>query len=149
MYERFTDHARKILKSASEEADRLQHQETGAEHLLLGLLQDTEGAAATVLKNLNVDEAKIRHELNSVLQDGFAPFSAGNRTEADQKASVIESAIEEARSMNHNYVGTEHLLLGVLSAYDSAAARILRDAGLSDEAVRREVRKLIGEGFDG
>jgi ATP-dependent Clp protease ATP-binding subunit ClpC len=149
MYERFTDHARKILKSASEEADRLQHHEMGAEHLLLGLLQETDGAAVAVLKNLNIDAAKVRRELNSVLQGGVAPTAAGNRSEADERASVIESAIEEARSMNHNYVGTEHLLLGVLSASDSAAARILRGAGLSDEAVRREVRKLIGEGFDG
>lgn len=147
MYERFTDHARRILKTASEEAERLGHDELTAEHLLLGLLQDGEGAASTVLKNLNLDVSQIRRELPSRLQSGSDGLGPVDSPPSHSSAKVIELAIEEARRLNHMYVGTEHIMLGILAASDSTAARLLNQAGLTADEVRAEVRKLIGEGF--
>jgi ATP-dependent Clp protease ATP-binding subunit ClpC len=148
MYERFTDHARNVLKAASDEAERLQHDQLAAEHLLLGLLQERDGAAAKILNNLGADARKLRLEIGALVQAGVEMPEKSTDDETPGAANVIESAIEEALDINHKYVGTEHLLLGLLHARNSGAAKVLENAGLTAATVRQEIRKLIGEGFE-
>src|SRR5438477_477834 len=115
MYERFTDRARKVMQLANQEAQRFNHEYIGTEHILLGLVKEGSGVAAHVLKNLDIDLRKVRLEVEKIAQSG--PDMAdvvlfGRRPQTPRAKKVIEYSIEEARNLNHNYVGTEHLLLG-------------------------------------
>src|SRR5437660_7507015 len=114
MYERFTDRARKVMHLANQEAQRLQHEYIGTEHILLGLIQEGSGVAANVLKNLDVDLRKVRAEVEKLVQCSPEVAVPGKRPQTPRAKKVIEYAIEEAHKLNHNYVGTEHLLLGLL-----------------------------------
>ena len=114
MYERFTDRARKVMQLANQEAQRFNHEYVGTEHVLLGLVKEGSGVAANVLKNLDVDLRKIRVEVEKIVQSGPGHGHDGETAPDPRAKKVIEYAIEEARNLNHNYVGTEHLLLGLL-----------------------------------
>src|SRR5437879_3006502 len=148
MYERFTDRARKVMQLANQEAQRFNHEYVGTEHVLLGLVKEGSGVAANVLKNLDVDLRKIRVEVEKIVQSGPDMVTMGKLTQTPRAKKVIEYAIEEARNLNHNYVGTEYLLLGLLREQEGVAAQVLMNLNLKLEEVREEVLNLLGHGMD-
>ncbi len=149
MYERFTDRARKVMQLANQEAQRFNHEYIGTEHVLLGLIKEGSGVAANVLKNLDVDLRKIRLEVEKLVQSGPDMVTMGKLPQTPRAKKVIEYSMEEARNLNHNYVGTEHILLGLLREQEGVAAQVLMNLGLKLEDVREEVLNLLGHGPEG
>src|SRR5687768_65941 len=149
MFERFTDRARKVMALANQEAQRFNHEYIGTEHILLGLVKEGSGVGANVLKNLDVDLRKVRLEVEKLVKSGPDMVTMGKLPQTPRAKKVIEYAIEEARNLNHNYVGTEHLLLGLLREHDGVAAQVLMNLGLKLEEVREEVLNLLGAGAEG
>ena len=139
MYARFTDRARKVMQLANQEAQRSGHEFIGTEHMLLGLVKEGSGVAANVLKNLDIDLRKIRLEVEKIVQAGPDMVTMGKLPQTPRAKKVIEYSIEEARNLNHNYVGTEHLLLGLLREQEGVAAQELMNLNLKLEDVREEV----------
>ncbi len=148
MFERFTDRARKVMALANQEAQRFNHEYIGTEHILLGLVKEGSGVGANVLKNLGVDLRKVRLEVEKLVKSGPDIVTMGKLPQTPRAKKVIEFAIEEARNLNHNYVGTEHLLLGLLREHDGVAAQVLMNLGLKLEEVREEVLNLLGAGVE-
>src|SRR6187455_354689 len=148
MFERFTDRARKVMALANQEAQRFNHEYIGTEHILLGLVKEGSGVGANVLKNLDVDLRKVRLEVEKLVKSGPDMVTMGKLPQTPRAKKVIEYAIEEARNLNHNYVGTEHLLLGLLREHDGVAAQVLMNLGLKLEEVREEVLSLLGAGVE-
>jgi ATP-dependent Clp protease ATP-binding subunit ClpC len=148
MYERFTDRARKVMQLANQEAQRFNHEYIGTEHILLGLVKEGSGVAANVLKNLEVDLRKIRLEVEKLVQSGPEMVTIGKLPQTPRAKKVIEYSMEEARNLNHNYVGTEHILLGLLREQEGVAAQVLMNLGMKLEDVREEVLNLLGHGMD-
>ena len=148
MYERFTDRARKVMQLANQEAQRFNHEYIGTEHVLLGLIKEGSGVAANVLKNLDIDLRKIRMEVEKLVQSGPDMVTMGKLPQTPRAKKVIEYSMEEARNLNHNYVGTEHILLGLLREQEGVAAQVLMNLGLKLEDVREEVLNLLGHGMD-
>ncbi|MEK6644101.1 MAG: Clp protease N-terminal domain-containing protein, partial [Planctomycetota bacterium] len=146
MFERFTDRARKVMALANQEAQRFNHEYIGTEHILLGLVKEGSGVGANVLKNLDVDLRKVRMEVEKLVKSGPDMVTMGKLPQTPRAKKVIEYAIEEARNLNHNYVGTEHLLLGLLREQDGVAAQVLMNLGIKLEEVREEVLNLLGAG---
>lgn len=146
MFERFTDRARKAMALANQEAQRLHHEYIGTEHILLGLINEGYGVAANVLKNTNVDLAKARLEVEKLAPRGPTANTLGKLPHTIQTKKVIELTIQEARNLHHSYVGTEHLLLGLLALPESIAAQVLTNFGLTCEAVRELVLNLLEPG---
>ncbi|MFM7148322.1 MAG: Clp protease N-terminal domain-containing protein, partial [Gemmataceae bacterium] len=144
MYERFTDRARKVMQLANQEAQRFNHEYIGTEHILLGLVKEGSGVAANVLKNLDIDLRKIRLEVEKIVHSGPDMVTMGKLPQTPRAKKVIEYSIEEARNLGHNYVGTEHLLLGLLREQEGVAAQVLMNLGLKLEDVREEVLNLLG-----
>ncbi|MBB6431486.1 ATP-dependent Clp protease ATP-binding subunit [Algisphaera agarilytica] len=148
MFERFTDRARKVMALANQEAQRFNHEYIGTEHILLGLVKEGSGVGANVLKNLDVDLRKVRLEVEKLVKSGPDMVTMGKLPQTPRAKKVIEYAIEEARNLNHNYVGTEHLLLGLLREHEGVAAQVLMNLGLKLDDVREEVLNLLGAGVD-
>src|SRR5947199_1481119 len=148
MFERFTDRARKVMALANQEAQRFNHEYIGTEHILLGLVKEGSGVGASVLKNLEVDLRKVRLEVEKLVKSGPDMVTMGKLPQTPRAKKVIEYAIEEARNLNHNYVGTEHLLLGLLREHDGVAAQVLMNLNLKLEEVREEVLNLLGAGVE-
>src|SRR5438046_855556 len=139
----FTDRVRKVLQMAREEAARLHHEYVGTEHILLGLIREGEGVAAAVLTNLNVDLEEIQQKIEETVKKGKAAAAAGPDLPYTSRAKkVLELAMSEARELNHSYVGTEHLLLGLLREEKGIAAQVLTDAGVNLEQARAETLRL-------
>ncbi len=149
MFERFTDRARKVMALANQEAQRFNQDYIGTEHILLGLVKEGSGVGATVLKNLDVDIKKLRLEVEKSVKSGPDMVTMGKLPQTPRAKKVIEYAIEEARALNHNYVGTEHILLGLLRESEGIAAQVLMNLGLKLEDVRQEVLNLLGAGVEG
>ncbi len=133
---------------ANQEAQRFNHEYIGTEHILLGLVKEGSGVGATVLKNLDVDIKKLRLEVEKLVKSGPDMVTMGKLPQTPRAKKVIEYAIEEARSLNHNYVGTEHILLGLLRENEGIAAQVLMNLGLKLEDVRQEVLNLLGAGVE-
>jgi ATP-dependent Clp protease ATP-binding subunit ClpC len=133
---------------ANQEAQRFNQDYIGTEHILLGLVKEGSGVGATVLKNLEVDIKKLRFEVEKLVKSGPDMVTMGKLPQTPRAKKVIEYAIEEARSLNHNYVGTEHILLGLLRESEGIAAQVLMNLGLKLEDVRQEVLNLLGAGVD-
>lgn len=148
MLERFTDRARKVIQLATQEAHRLRHGYIGTEHLLLGLVKEGSGVAVNVLINLNVDIRQVRHEIEQIVESGEGATTMGNLPLTSRAKKVCEFAIEEAESLDHQFVGTEHLLLGLLREHEGVGAQVLGDLGVKLEQVREEVLVLLGHGVD-
>ncbi len=141
----FTDRVRKVLQMAREEAARLHHEYVGTEHILLGLIREGEGVAAAVLSNLNVDLEEIQQKIEDSVKKGKAAAAAGPDLPYTSRAKkVLELAMSEARELNHSYVGTEHLLLGLLREEKGIAAQVLTDVGVNLEQARAETLRLLG-----
>jgi ATP-dependent Clp protease ATP-binding subunit ClpC len=137
------------MQLANQEAQRFNHEYIGTEHILLGLIKEGSGVAANVLKNLDVDLRKIRLEVEKLVQSGPDMVTMGKLPQTPRAKKVIEYSMEEARNLNHNYVGTEHILLGLLREQEGVAAQVLMNLGLKLEDVREEVLNLLGHGVEG
>lgn len=141
----FTQRVRKVFELARDEALRLHHEYVGTEHLLLGLIREGEGVASAVLQNLNVDSDEIRETIEGVVKKGRAAVTTGPDLPYTSRAkTVLEQAMAEARDLGHNYVGTEHILLGLLREERGVAAQVLAQLGLRLESVRAEALRLLG-----
>src|SRR5450432_2292504 len=141
----FTERVRKVLAMAREEAARLHHEYVGTEHILLGLIRGGEGVAAAVLQNLSVDLDEIQQKIEETVKKGKAAQTTGPDLPYTSRAKkVLELAMMEARELNHSYVGTEHLLLGLLREEKGIAAQVLTDAGVTLEQSRAETLRLLG-----
>jgi hypothetical protein len=144
-FEKFTERARKVLTYAQEEAQRLNHTYIGPEHLLLGLVREGDGVAARVLGNMGVDLKKVRAAVESII--GRRDPTIVNEMGLTPRAKrVIELAVDEARGLNHHYIGTEHLLLGLLAEGQSVAVGVLESLGIRQPDVRRHIGQVIGQG---
>ena len=143
-FDRFTDRARKVLTLAQDEAQRFNHNYIGTEHLLLGLVREGEGVAAKVLENLNVELAKVRQAVEFIIGRGERPV-VGEIGLTPRAKKVIELAIDEARRLGHNYIGTEHLLLGLVREEGGIASGVLESLGVSLEKVRHEVVRVLSQ----
>ena len=141
----FTERVRKVLAMAREEAARLHHEYVGTEHILLGLIREGEGVAATVLQNLSVELDEIQQKIEETVKKGKAAQTTGPDLPYTSRAKkVLELAMSEARELSHSYVGTEHLLLGLLREEKGIAAQVLTDAGVNLEAARAETLRILG-----
>jgi ATP-dependent Clp protease ATP-binding subunit ClpC len=141
----FTERVRKVLQMAREEAQRLHHEYVGTEHILLGLIREGEGVAAAVLQNLNVDLDEVQQKIEETVKKGKAVQATGPDLPYTSRAKkVLELAMSEARELNHSYVGTEHLLLGLLREEKGIAAQVLTEAGVNLDAARTETLRLLG-----
>ncbi len=149
MFNRFTERARKVILLAKEEAKRFNHDYIGTEHLLLGLVREGEGVAAAVLASLGLSPDKIRFEVEKLVQPGPATVVSGDIPFTPKAKKVIELAMEEARDLGHNYIGTEHLLLGLIREGDGVASQVLLNLGLDLDRVRMEVMNLLGSSIPG
>jgi ATP-dependent Clp protease ATP-binding subunit ClpC len=139
MFERFTDRARKVMALANQEAQRFNHEYIGTEHILLGLIKEGTGTGATVLKDLGLDLQGIRNEVEKMVGSRPEAVPMGRLPHIPQAKAAIEQAIAAARSLNHHYVGTEHLLLGLLAATKGVAHQALDQLGVKTDEVRRRV----------
>jgi ATP-dependent Clp protease ATP-binding subunit ClpC len=143
MYERFTDRARKVMQLANQEAQRFNHEYIGTEHILLGLVKEGSGVAANILKNLNIDLRNVRLEIEKIVRSG-PDIVRGKLPFTTLAKKVIEHAVEEKRNLNHQAVGTEHLLLGLLREEEGVAAQVLMSLGLKLEDARADLLNIHG-----
>ncbi|MCH8910900.1 MAG: ATP-dependent Clp protease ATP-binding subunit [Chloroflexi bacterium] len=141
-FEKFSERARRVLSLAQEEAQRFNHNYIGTEHILLGLVRETEGVAARVLSNLNVELVKVRSAVEFIIGRGERP-TPGEIGLTPRAKKVIELAVDEARRLNHHYIGTEHLLIGLMREGEGVAAGVLESLGVSLEKVRDETNRII------
>ena len=141
-FERFTERAKKVLTLAQDEAQQSHHNYIGTEHLLLGLLREDDGLAAKVLNNLGVEIGRVRQTIESVLGRNER-IRIQQIIPTSRVKKVIEISFEEAQRMGHNYVGTEHLLLGLLIEGEGIAAHVLSDLGVTLDSARREIGRLL------
>jgi pantothenate kinase type III len=146
MYEKFTDRSRKVMVLANQEALRSNLDYIGTEHVLVGLVAEGAGIAAHVLKRFDLDADKLRHVIARRSANGAAEEMAEEWPEATGTEKLIAYSLEEARALNHNYVGTEHLLLGMIRDQESMASRVLRYLNVNADEVRREVLDTLGRG---
>ncbi|MFA9490242.1 MAG: ATP-dependent Clp protease ATP-binding subunit, partial [Anaerolineales bacterium] len=141
--ERFTQRARRVLSLAHEEAERLQHNYIGTEHLLLGLIREEGGVAGRVLRELGLEPARVKEMVERLT--GVGRHTGGRIELAPATEEVLQYAIEEARRMGHHYIGTEHLLLGLVRLDEGVAIDVLRRLGITPEQIRRQTRRVLQE----
>ena len=144
MFNRFTERARRVVLLAREEAKRLDHDYLGTEHLLLGLISEGEGVAAIALQNLDIDLEQVRQEVGKTVGRGGGSLFLGQIPFTPRAKKVLELAVTEARTLGHNYIGTEHLLLGLIREGEGVAAQVLINLGADLEKVRQEISNLLG-----
>lgn len=145
MFERFTDRARKVMALANQEAQRFNHEYIGTEHMLLGLIKEGSGVGAGALKHLDIDLRKVRLEVEKLVKTGPDMVAMGKLPYTPRSKKAIEHAIEEARNLNHNYVGTEHLLLGLCRDVENVAARVLAGLNAPLDVIREQVTTFLSE----
>ena len=141
-FEKFSERARRVLSLAQEEAQRFNHNYIGTEHILLGLVRETEGVAARVLSSLSVDLSKVRSAVEFIIGRGEKP-AQGEIGLTPRAKKVVELAVDEARRMNHTYIGTEHLLIGLLREGEGVAAGVLESLGVTLDKVRSETHRIL------
>jgi ATP-dependent Clp protease ATP-binding subunit ClpC len=148
MFERFTDRARKVMALATQEAHHHRHKYVCTEHILLGLLKEGEGFGPHVLCDLGVDMKDLRKEVRGRIHGETVEGESDTLPLTERAKRVAEVALDEARSFNHTYVGTEHLLLGLLAATDGVTVAVLKGFGVEAQSVRDDILKLLAEGED-
>src|SRR5574340_542960 len=142
--DKFSKRARRVLTFAQEEAVRLNHNYIGTEHLLLGLIREDEGLAAKVLRDLGVEQARVRQVVEDIVGRGQA--ASGTRLSLTPRTKrVIELAVDEARRMGHHYIGTEHLLLGLVREGDGIAVNVLKSLNVNPDKVRAHLARAVME----
>lgn len=149
MFNRFTNRARQVVSLARSEADRFNHNYVGTEHLLLGLIKLGQGVAVNVLKKMGIDFEVVRNEVSKVVTPGPETKTVGEIPLTQRAKKVIEYAVEDAQKLNHSYVGTEHILLGLLREEDGIAAKILLNLNIDIDKVREEILSELGASFSG
>ncbi len=145
MFERFTDRARKVMVLAEQEAQRSNHKEIDTGHILLGLVKEGNGVGARVLKNLGVELKKLRNAVWKIVESGPDMVTNGKLLPTLSAKKAVDYAIEEARALHHDYIGTEHLLLGLLRDADNTAVRALKHLGVLCEQIRNKLLNMSGE----
>ena len=145
MFERFTERARQVIVLAQDEARHLRHNYIGTEHILVGLLREEEGIAARVLVQLGIDEDEVRAQVARIVGQGDE-VATGQIPFTPRTKKVLELALREAMSLGHNYIGTEHILLGLVRENNGVAARILVDFGADAEKIRNEIIRMLSGG---
>ncbi|MGH3944254.1 MAG: Clp protease N-terminal domain-containing protein, partial [Pseudonocardiaceae bacterium] len=145
MFERFTDRARRVVVLAQEEARMLNHNYIGTEHILLGLIHEGEGVAAKALESLGIALEGVRQQVEEIIGQGQQAPS-GHIPFTPRAKKVLELSLREALQLGHNYIGTEHILLGLIHEGEGVAAKDLESLGISLEAVRSQVEEIIGQG---
>jgi ATP-dependent Clp protease ATP-binding subunit ClpC len=146
MYERFTDRSRKIMQLANSEAQRFNHEYIGTEHILLGLVKEGSGVGVYVLKSLKANiEQLICQEVERLIISGPDMVTIGRVPHTPRAKRVIELAMEEARNLGHDYVGSEHILLGLSREQEGVAAQILMNQGLQIDTIRQALMSVLGE----
>jgi ATP-dependent Clp protease ATP-binding subunit ClpC len=148
MFDKFTDRARKVIALARQEAERLNNDYIGTEHVLMGLIKEGSGVAANILENMNIDPEKVLAEIEKVVQPGSNMVTMGQLPFTPRTKKMLEYSLEEMRNLGHNYIGTEHLLLGLIRENDSEAAQVMIAMGIELEKVRKEVLKILGADSD-
>ncbi|MCL4514590.1 MAG: ATP-dependent Clp protease ATP-binding subunit [Firmicutes bacterium] len=148
MFGRFTERAEKVIVLSQEEARRLGHNVVGTEHILLGLVREGEGIAAKALQSLNIRLEDVRAEVEKVIGQGDAPIT-GKIGFTPRAKRVMELALDEARQLGHSYIGTEHILLGLIREEEGVAAQVLRNLGADWQKIRAQVAELLGGGMAG
>ncbi|MBI2964857.1 MAG: ATP-dependent Clp protease ATP-binding subunit, partial [Chloroflexi bacterium] len=143
-FEKFSERARRVLSLAQEEAQRFNHNYIGTEHILLGLVRETEGVAAKVLSNLGVELSKVRSAVEFIIGRGERP-SPGEIGLTPRAKKVIELAVDEARRLNHHYIGTEHLLIGIMREGEGVAAGVLESLGVTLDKIRAETGRVLSQ----
>ena len=143
MFERFTDRARKIVALANQEAKRLNRDYIDTEHVLLGLIKEGSGVGANALKDAGVDLRTLRIDVEKLLQSGIPHETPDKLPQMPQFKKVLEYSISAAHGMNHRYVGSEHILLGLIQEPDGIAGNVLRNQGLNFELLRKQVLHLL------
>jgi ATP-dependent Clp protease ATP-binding subunit ClpC len=143
VFERFTERARQVVVLAQDEARRLGHNYLGTEHLLLGLLREEQGLGSRLLQALGVTLDRVRDDVRRIIGEGEA-IQTGQIPFTPRAKKVLERSLREAKSLKHGYIGTEHILLGLVRVDDGVAARILRDLGADAETVHNEVMRMLG-----
>jgi ATP-dependent Clp protease ATP-binding subunit ClpA len=144
MFERFTERARQVIILAQEEARALKHNYIGTEHVLLGLLREEEGLAARALASLGVTQENVRTAVLTIVGEGEKAVN-GQIPFTPRAKKILELALREALSLGHSYIGTEHILLGLIRENEGVAARILLDLGTDAESIRNEVIRLLSQ----
>ena len=145
-FEKFSEAARRVLSLAQEEAQRFDHNYIGTEHILLGLVRENDGVAAKVLSSLGVELSKVRSAVEFIIGRGERS-SAGEIGLTPRAKEVIELAVDEARRLNHHYIGTEHLLIGLMREGEGVAAGVLESFGVNLDKVRDAVRRPLDGGY--
>jgi ATP-dependent Clp protease ATP-binding subunit ClpC len=143
-FEKFSERARRVLSLAQEEAQRFNHNYIGTEHILLGLARETDGVAARVLSGLGVELSKVRSAVEFIIGRGERP-SPGDIGLTPRAKKVIELAVDEARRLSHHYIGTEHLLIGIMREGEGVAAGVLESLGISLDKVRSETTRILNQ----
>ncbi len=144
MFEKFTDRARRVVVLAQEEARLLNHSAIGTEHLLLGIVHEGQGVAAQTLQALDIRLAAVRNAIEREVPRGVSP-SVGTLSFSPRAKTSLENALRESLQLGHNYIGTEHMLLGLIRTDDSRAARVLSDLGATFDRVRAQVLALLAD----
>ncbi|PIE23901.1 MAG: NDP-hexose 4-ketoreductase [Planctomycetota bacterium] len=144
MFDRFTDRAKKVMSLARQEAQKFNHEYIGTEHVLLGLVQEGNGVAANVLEKMGVDLENIRQEVEKIVKSGPSMATMSNLPFTPRAKKVLELAMEEASQLGHNYIGTEHLLLGLIKENEGIAAQVLLNLRVKLEDVRQQVLEFLG-----
>ena len=140
MFERFSDRAREVMSLAYEQVQRFNHKYIGTEHILLGLAAEGSGGGAKILKNMGLDLEGMLAEVERLVKAGPEPITHGKAPQTPRAKKVIEYAIEEARALQYKYIGTEHILVGLLRVTDGVAAQILNNLGASLDDVRSHLQ---------
>jgi ATP-dependent Clp protease ATP-binding subunit ClpA len=143
VFERLTDRARRVMALANQQAERYNHEYVGTEHVLLGFVHEGSGIGANVLKKIGIDLRRVRLEVEKIIKIGPEMVAMRKLPQSPQTKKVIEYAIEEARSLGHNHVGTEHILLGLLRVSEGVAADVLTRLGTSIEQVRQALLSYL------
>ena len=144
MFDKFTDRARKVIALARQEAERLRNDYIGTEHVLIGLIKEGSGVASNILENLNINPEKVLQEIEKIAQPGSNMVTMGQLPFTPRTKKMLEYSLEEMRNLGHNYIGTEHLLLGLIRENDSEAAQVMISMGIELDLVRKEVLKILG-----
>ena len=147
MFQKFTPRAKKVINIASEEAKRLHHDYIGTEHLLLGIVNETSGVAAAVLESLNIDLNMVKLEIENMVPPGSDTITIGEIPFTTQAKKALEYAHEEAGKLGHNYIGTEHMLLGLIRESEGIAARVLASLGVDLQKAQEMAINLLGGRF--
>ena len=147
MYERFTDRARRVMQLANQEAQRFNHEYIGTEHILLGLVKVENGVACGVLTNHGLTLKDVRSEIEKLIQSGPEMITMGRLPQTPRAKKVLENAIKVSRDLEHDHVGTEHILLGLLSVQDGVHADVLKQLGVQSDWVQTEVLNQISLGY--